>query len=570
MKNKNGISRREFLKGSAASAIGIAAMGMLGACSSTEPDSSNTQDTTTDPVVTEPAVPAWLGKEPETGTIAETIETEVVVIGSGTAGWPAALSAAENGAKVLLVERNAFLSTPKDDLGAVDSKFQKESIKQFPYLAIDKTKLLKDAVRYANGYIDSDLFKLWMDTSAEAVEWYADILEKNGDFKMWHEGGIGNYNGGGRDAAYATGHSPQQLGEKDKATVLREYGESLGVEFMLETKLIKLVKTNDRVTGIIAESAEKGRIQINASKGVIVCTGGYTANTDMMKALQPETLRVSATGIALTSADDGSGIKAALWAGADMDQIHASCKFTRAAVDPKNGRGGDPGVWYWFGEQPFMRVNTNGVRFCNESGPYDYVLHSTSMQPGAVHCHIFDSNAKAHAEQMQMVGCCRLFPFDNGAPMNIPFDAVFGGMNKGLIDSGHIVVADTLEELATGLNIPVEPFKAQVERYNKYAATGVDEEYGKVAYRLTPIDTPPYYGVRNVAWLLSTLDGIRINQNMNAIDADHNPIPGLYVCGDASGGFFGNTYFNLVTGCAAGRSLTFGRRAGRIAATQAL
>ena len=557
------ISRRDFLKGTAAGALGLATAGVLGACS------SNNAGTTTE-VNNDPSVPAWLGTEPKTGNVAETIETEVLVIGTGTAGWPAALTAAEEGAKVVLVERNAMVSTPKDDLGAVDSKYQLESLKTLPYLAIDRVKLLKDAIRYSNGYMDSDLFKLWIEESAEAINWYGELLEKDGNFKMWHEAGIGNYKGGARDASYATGHSPQQLGDKDKATVLTEYATSLGVEIMLETKMVKLVKTGDRVTGIIAENAEKGTIQINASKGVIVCTGGYTGNPEMLKALQPETVRVSATGIALTSADDGSGIKAALWAGADMDQIHASCKFNRAAVDPKTGKGGDAGVWYWFGEQPFMRVNTNGVRFCNESGPYDYVTHSMSLQPGAVACHIFDSNAKKHAEQMEMVGCCRLFPFDNGAPMNIPFDAVWGGMNQGLIDSGHIVVADTLEELAEGLNIPVEPFVEQVKRYNEYAKTGVDEEYGKVAYRITPIDTAPFYGVRSCAWLLSTLDGIRINKDMLAIDANHNPIPGLYVCGDASGGFFGNTYFNLVTGCAAGRSMTFARRAGRIAATKAL
>ena len=570
MANTKSISRREFLKGSAAGALGVAAMGLLGACADTS--TTPTATPTPTPETVEPAsdVPAWLGVEPETGAVAETIETEVLVIGSGTAGWPAALTAAENGAKVLMIERYGYLNTPKDDIGAINSKLQRETEKEFPYLAIDKMQLLKDAVRYANGYVDSDLIKLWMDESGEAVDWYTSVLERKGDFKMWHEGGIGNYNGGGRDAAYATGHSPQQLGERDKATVLREYGEELGVEFMLETTLVKLVKTDGRVTGIIAESKEKGTIQINASKGVIVCTGGYTGNAEMLKALQPETVRVSATGIALTSADNGSGIKAALWAGADMDQVHGTCSFNRAAVDPKTGKGGDKGQWYWFGEQPFMKVNLNGVRFCNESGPYDYMLHSTSMQPGSVYCHIYDANAKAHAEQMQMVGCCRLFPFDNGAPMNIPFDAVWGGMNQGLIDSGHIVVADTLEELAEGLNIPVEPFLEQVKRYNTYAATGVDEEDGKVAYRITPIDTAPFYGVRTCAWLLSTLDGIRINKNMNAIDADHNPIPGLYVCGDASGGFFGNTYFNLVTGMAAGRSVTFGRRAGRIAATEAL
>ncbi len=567
MKKTNGITRRDFLKGSAAGALSVAAMGLLGACSSKEGAGSD-NDSAVESTISE--TPAWLGQEPETGEIAETIETEVLVVGSGTAGWPAALSAAENGAKVLMIERYAYLNKPKDDIGAINSKLQQETIKNYPYLAIDKTKLLKDAVRYANGYIDSDLVKLWMEESGETVDWYTEILERKGDFKMWHEGGIGNVDGGARDAAYATGHSPEALTERTTAEVLKEYADELGVETMLETTLIKLIKTEGRVSGIIAESAEKGRIQINASKGVILCTGGYSGNAEMLKSLQPETVRISATGINMTSADDGSGIKAALWAGADMDQIHSTCSFNRAAVDPKNGKGGDPGVWYWFGEQPFMKVNTKGVRFCNESGPYDYMLHSASLQPNHVYCQIFDANMKEHVKQMEMVGCCRLYPFDNGAPSNMDIDTVVDGMNAGLIESGHLVVADTLEELADGLNLPKEAFLAQVERYNHYAETGVDEEYGKVAYRITPIDTPPFYGARTCAWLLSTLDGIRIDTNMNAIDENNEPIPGLYVCGDASGGFFGNTYFNLVTGMACGRSMTFGRRAGRIAATTAL
>ena len=549
------ISRRDFLKGTAAGALGLATAGMLGAC-------SNNAGTTTTTTNNDPSVPAWLGTEPQTGKVAETLETEVLVIGTGTAGWPAALTAAENGAKVMLIERNAMVSTPKDDIGAVDSKYQLESLKTLPYLAIDRVKLLKDAIRYSNGYMDSDLFKLWIEESAEAINWYGELLEKDGNFKMWHEAGIGNYKGGARDASYATGHSPQQLGEKDKATVLTEYATSLGVEIMLETKMVKLVKTGDRVTGIIAENAEKGTIQINASKGVIVCTGGYTGNPEMLKALQPETVRVSATGIALTSSDDGSGIKAALWAGADMDQIHASCKFNRAAVDPKTGKGGDAGVWYWFGEQPFMRVNTKGVRFCNESGPYDYVTHSMSLQPGAVACHIFDSNAKKHAEQMERVGCCRLFPFDNGAPMNIPFDAVWGGMNQGLIDSGHIVVANTLEELAEGLNIPVEPFLAQVKRYNEYAKTGVDEEYGKVAYRITPIDTAPYYAAPRVPTVHHTMGGVEINENTEVLDVNGNVIPGLFAAGEVTGGIHGE---NRLGGNALTDTVVFGRIAGNSA-----
>ncbi len=565
---ERGISRRNFLKGAVAGAGALAATSLLGACATeNEAVECPSVDTTTTTATTASDVPEWLGAEPEISAdkISETVETEVVVIGSGSAGWPAALSAAEEGAKVILVERNASLFKPKDDIGAYNSKLQQETEKNYPYLAIDRVALLKDAVRYAGGYIDSQLVNLWLDRSGELVDWYTEILERNGDFKMWHEGGIGHVDSGARDKAYATGHSPEALGEKTTSDVLKEYGDELGVEYRLETEFIKLVKTGDRVTGVICSDADGKYIQINASNGVILCTGGYSANKAMMSALQPEAVKISGKDITVGSSDNGSGIKAALWAGAQMDMVHGNVSFNRTCVLP-TGKGGDSARWYWFGEQPFMKVNTRGVRFCNESGPYDFMLHSMSMQPDNCYIQVFDANVKEQTKQLDMVGCCRLFPFDNGAPSNMPFDYVWDNMCAKLIEDGYIVKADTIEELAEAFNLPVDAFKAQVERYNHYAETGVDEEFGKVSYRLTPINTPPYYGVKVCAWLLATQDGIRINTDMHAIDENNEAIPGLYVCGDTSGGFMGKSYFNLVTGMACGRSMTFGRLAGQNAA----
>ena len=333
----------------------------------------------------------------------------------------------------------------------------------------------------------------------------------------------------------------------------------------MEHEFIKLVKTGKKVTGIICSNADGKYVQINASKGVIICTGGYNANKEMMQALQPEAWKVTGKDVPVGSSNNGSGIKACLWAGAQMDLVHSNVSFNRACVKP-DATTLDNAKWYWFGEQPFMKVNTRGVRFCNESGPYDFMLHSTSMQPGNCYIQVFDANVKKHTEQLDMVGCCRLFPFDNGAPSNYAFDVNWEKKVLPLIEEGYIVKADTIEDLAKAFNLPVDAFKAQVERYNKYAATGVDEEYGKVSYRITPIDTPPYYGVKVCAWLLATQDGIRINTDMHAIDENHDPIEGLYVCGDCSGGFQGKSYFNLVTGMACGRSMTFGRLAGQNAA----
>lgn len=193
----------------------------------------------------------------------------------------------------------------------------------------------------------------------------------------------------------------------------------------------------------------------------------------------------------------------------------------------------------WEGEQPFLKVNLNGKRFCNESGPYEFMLHSMYMQPGHTYVDIFDANNKEYCEQFDEVGCCRLFKFPNGAESNMPYDYVWGQMTEGEnshLELGYLQKADTLEELAEKLNIPADNLVATVERYNELCAKGVDEDYGKAPHRMTPVDTAPYYGIRTCAWHLTTLNGCRINTDMQVIREDGTPIEGLYATGDCTGG----------------------------------
>ena len=126
---------------------------------------------------------------------------------------------------------------------------------------------------------------------------------------------------------------------------------------------------------------------------------------------------------------------------------------------------------------------------------------------------------------------------------------------------------ETQEELAEKLGLPVDAFTATVERYNELAAKGEDEDFGKEGYRLSTLQQAPFYGVRQAGgYLICTIDGIQIDDNMHAIDQDFKAIPGLYVIGDMSGNYFSGSYPSLMAGAAAGRSATFGRLAGQNAA----
>ncbi len=516
----------------------------------------------------------WLGTAPEIpeSDITETLDTEVLVVGCGTGGWITTMTAAEEGAKVLVIEKREETTNIRHDIGSIGSKKQLESIAKDPKYAIDKTEALQDIVRYGGGYVDSDLIKVWEDESGELVDWLTDILEGSGYFVMNHEAGVGNIEDHARDKAYASGHSPETLPGApegmDTQVYFRQYCDSMGVQFRCNTGLVKLEQdANGKVTGVIAQDVTDSHyIRINASKGVIMCAGGYASNTEMMQALQPHTLAMK-INLPAGSTCDGSGIKAMLWAGAALDPTHASMMFNRACCLPTETAGYKTnGKMFWFGEQPFMKVNLNGKRFCNESGPYEFMLHSMYMQPNHTYCDIFDSNAKAYAEQFDEVGCCRLFPFDNGAPSNRDFDSVWDQLTGQFVEEGYVVKADTIEDLAKGLNIPVENLVAAVERYNSFAETGVDEDYGKEAHRITPVTQAPFYGVRVGAWHLTTLNGCRINTDMQVIREDGTPIEGLWATGDCTGGFFAQTYPNLFTGLACGRTMTFGRHAAKIVA----
>ena len=523
----------------------------------------------------------WLGEAPviDEADITEELDTEVLVVGCGTGGWITTMTAAEEGAKVLVIEKRETPTGIREDIGAINSKLQLASFDEYPEFKIDKIEALQDILRYAGGYVDSDLIKVWIDNSGELVDWLTDLMESTGDWTMSLEGGVGDLNHPERDKAYATGHSPHKTDqgtEKEVTTgsTFMDFCDATGnVDWRFETALVKLEQDeNGKVTGVIAQNlADEHYIRINASKGVIMCTGGYATNTDMMLALQPMTMKMKAN-VPIGSTDDGSGIKAMLWAGGIMDPCHASMMFNRCSVLPDETAGYKTnGKWYWFGEQPFLKVNLNGKRFCNESGPYEFMLHSMYMQPYHTYVDVFDANNKQYCEQFDEVGCCRLFPFPNGALSNMPYDYVWGQMTEGEnshLALGYLQKADTLEELAGKLNIPVDNFVASVERYNELCAKGVDEDYGKSSHRMTPVDTAPFYGIRTCAWHLTTMDGCRINTDMQVIREDGTPIEGLYATGDCSGGFFANTYPNLFTGLACGRTMTFGRRAAKIVANK--
>ena len=399
------------------------------------------------------------------------------------------------------------------------------------------------------------------------MDWFTDVLAESG-VSFRHE--IDEKRDNDNYKALDVGHSTQYQDYDEHLTMdaVLKHAEADGLEVQYEITMVKLEKDGDRVTGLIAKNADGEYVRYNASKGVILACGGYSGNDTMMNALQPQSVEQTCINYSKPGAK-GDGIKACLWAGAIMDTTHTSMIFDRGAIKPDQtgeyGKASD-GALFWMGSQPFLKVNLNGERFMNEYMPYDLVLHAAASQPYHTYCTVWDSKYAEDCERFATHGCSRLYPHVNGTDPVFPMGYI-QMLNADLQEQGYIVEADTIEELAEKLGLPVDTFTATVDRYNELAAKGEDEDFGKEDYRLSTLSEAPFYGVRQAGgYLICTMDGIQIDDNMHAIDHDFKAIPGLYVIGDMSGNYFSGSYPCLMAGAAAGRSATFGRFAGQNAA----
>lgn len=566
----NEVSRRGFISGAALLGATVAATGIAGCAgnqSSSATGSTASTDSAAEATATAATAADWLGSAPEIAEsdISVAGDADIVVVGGGTGGLFAAASAVEEGATVIVLEKGESYGSVKDDLGAVNTRLQQED-----GTVIDRAEARLDAYRYSNGHMSIPLFNKWFDNSGETVDWYTDLLAEN-DVMMWHEAAVGDKEGS--LPHWATGHSPawpvDSEGKEtlDGGMVLGDFITANGGEIVFSTPMVKLAMDGDKVVGVIAQNADGAYVQYNASKGVVLATGGYGGNADMVTALQPDVNAVTAmTWAPPTNA--GDGIKAAMWAGAAMDPVHSSMFFDRAAIAPNEISGEAKGSMFWMGSQPWLKVNLEGKRFTNEgTGVYDWILHAALNQPDNTYCTLFDANWSTYAEAFTMHGCSRLFPFENGAPSNhdIPFAQ---SQIEKLVGDGKMIQADTIEDLAAGLGIPADALVGTVERYNSLYDSGVDEDFGKESFRLSKLDTPPYYGVRQSGCLLCTMDGVRINEDCQALREDGSAIEGLYVTGNDSGMFFDTSYPNQFTGFACGRTVTFGRMIGKLLAAR--
>ena len=519
----------------------------------------------------------WLGKEPDIdeAAITETIDTDIVIVGAGNGGMFAAAYAAANGLNFRVIEQNSAVQDTRHWYGAIDSAAAKEA----GVPATDKAKLLSEISRYASGKCDQRVVKTWINESAAMHDFMRGILEDQFGWTCEFTSGAeaawpaenAEHN---TDYLYPVQEHNYRQSESESGLqrneALQQYIEELGYSIDFKTSLAKLEKDADgRITGIIAQSTEDDHfIRYNANDGVLLACGGFPGNPYMMEQLDPLGTSVT-TACSYSPSDKGYGIRAAVWAGANLDKEAAPMLFDRGIVAPgvdagyvesENSFGGKafPGEikQYNPGTQPFLKVNRNGERFANESSPYNDIVYAAAHQPGRVYAQICDANILEDVKRFHTIGC-------SAQTRNAGAEYIQKQMDSAE-EKGCFFKANTIEELADKLGFTGEAkdtFLATVDRYNELYDQQNDEDFGKPAYRLSAIRKAPFYGCWLGASLLCTEQGIAINEKGQALDNDNKPMPGLYVTGDMSGSFFANNYPCLMAGVAMGRTLTFAMKA---------
>ena len=495
-----------------------------------------------------------------------TYNTDIVIIGAGGAGMTAALTAAEKGADVIILESQAAVGgnsvRATGGMNAADTPAQDEN--EFGESAgVEKTlktarttyagnvtitKLAEEVEKQwadyqANpvGYFDSDelmeldtmiggkginnpeLVEELADESADGVEW----LKKYGINLT----SVGSFGG----ASVKRIHRP--VNAEGKTIAVGSYmipllekacEENDKISIQLETTATTiLTDENGKAVGVKAVGATGNEVTVSA-KAVILATGGFGANLDMVAELVPALKGFMTTNAA---GAQGQGIEMAQALGAatvDMDQIqiHPTVQFDTAALITEGLRGDGA-----------VLINADGKRFIDEVGTRDVVSAAEIAQPGSYSYLVVD---QAMLDKSSVIA--------------------------GYVKRGFVFQGNTYEELAEALGVDAATFAETMNTWNTYVEAKNDPDFGRTSFA-QPLNTAPYYAIKVTAGVHHTMGGLVINTDTEVLKADGTAIAGLYAAGEVTGGVHGA---NRLGGNAVADFVVFGRIAGEEAAEYAL
>jgi succinate dehydrogenase/fumarate reductase flavoprotein subunit len=581
------MSRRSFLTGAAAAGA-VAAAGLAGCTPAGDAATGGGQDESLNPTGTT-GYP-WDTAPAAITDFAETIDTEILIIGAGMSGLATACSAAESGAKVTVVEKCPNFNGRGGGFGAINSRYMEAVGATF-----DKPDAYAHWVAQTGSRATEPLIAKFFRDSERASNWVLDKVEAVGGFVMvgdffskdtvWSE--VPGYHMAMLvpDPENPDAPAPFEYNPFLPATVCHADAVSAGAEFIFSAPAVQLIKEGAKVVGAVIQTDENTYKRVNASKGVVLATGDISGDPEMVEAYAPIALpypleRTQYTPTSVVSGwnsgaavNNGEGHKMGMWVGGQLIDLPGPTMM-------------HPQAFTWF-HAAFLFVNINGERFFCEDTWVQGKSNNMVRQPEQRAFAIFDDNwLQDIADTVGFGGGMfwdsfrpfgtptttaaedfRAQMFDGNPMMNAPSWLETGKEPDAATDpvtwTQPAWQADTIEELAELIHVPADTLKATVDRYNIMCDAGADTDFFKEATFLTPIKKAPFYATKVGPAILAIPTGLKCNEDFAVLDADGKPIDGLYVAGNMVGSVIAVDYPINVAGNSHGRCITFGYDLGK-------
>ena len=520
--------------------------------------------------------------------IEETIDVDVIVVGAGTAGVCAARGAVEAGATCVLFEKTKKVQARSGEFGIVS-----RSERIFEHYGIDGTEyagdVVKEFTKQCTQRNDARVLKKWVDNCGATFDWYMEgypemywckdtLSPVPTDIKTWIQPtrypAPEKYNW--KDEYYpifpcsiriSPGHTPVLQGNLDIAMATGK------LTWKPRHRVVKLLRDEEtgRMTGVIAQNYETDKyVRANCAKGVVLSTGGYGGNPDMLDYYNPWARDEFAMPVSVDErrvpGNCGDGLRLGM-------QIGGKCEDgPHAMID--HAMGGS-----LLGCTPYLCLDENGERFMNEEITGQQWGNRVNRLPGVRGFQIFDSSWPEQVGAMPSGHACvvGIVPDDSIYTNGVQrYDCNDSYTSLATVEEkvtnpkarrgAFVVRCDTIEELVAALPISDEAkvtAKASIDRYNELAAKGVDEDFYKSSGRLFPIENGPFYACQiGNGGILDAIGGLDSDAECRVRDENLQIIPGLYAAGNCQGNRFKLEYPMVVPGISHSSCITFGRIAG--------